>query len=137
MLGSEIIIIYFAALSMRKNQNQYSLFELGSSMVMILALLWLTVSIPFVYASQQMAKENNGKHIAFSLCDSEEESNPLCNTTEEKSPNSGTSFSEEYLHDNHSSDQFFGVDTAYHKCENADTYTAFHGEVQVPPPNRA
>ena len=101
---------------------------------MILALLWLTISIPFVYASQQAAAENSGKHAGFNLC-AEEESNPLGNTTEEKS--SSTSFSEEYLHDHDHSDHSFSIDTLYHKCENADTYTAFHGEVQVPPPNVA
>lgn len=122
---------------MKNNQNPYSFIQLGSAIVMTLALLWLTISIPFVYASQQAANENNGTHIGFNLCGADEETNPLGNTTEEKSPNSGTSFSEEYLHDHHASDHFFAIDTLYHKCENADTYTAFHGEVQVPPPNRA
>ena len=123
---------------MKKNQNPYSVFQLGSSLFMILALLWLTISIPFVYASQQeMAKANNAQNIS-PLCGTEEETtNPLGNTTEEKSPNSGNSISEEYLHDHHASDHFFSINTLYHKGENADDYTAFHGEVQVPPPNVA
>lgn len=120
---------------MKKNQKPYSFFQLGSAVAMILALLWLTISLPFVYASQQAAQDTSAKHISFGFCDSEEESNPLCNTAEEKSPSS--SFSEEYLHDHEHSDHSFSIDTLYQKCENADTYTAFHGEVQVPPPNIA
>ena len=124
---------------MNTNQNPYSALQLGSAIFMILALLWLTISIPFVYASQQkIAKEHNIQNIGSPISSAEEETcNPLGSTTEEKSPNSGTSFSEEFLHDHHGSDHFFSIDTLYHKCENADTYTAFHGEVQVPPPNIA
>ena len=125
----------FCSAFMKKNQKPYSNFQLGSSLVMVLALLWLTISLPFVYASQQLAKANNGQHMGISLCGAEEETNPLGNTTEEKS--SSSSFSEEYLHDHQHSDHSFSINTLYHKCENADTYTAFHGEVQVPPPNVA
>ena len=60
--------------------------------------------------------------------------NPFGNTTEEKAPVSN-SFSEEYLHDHHSTDCFFSIVLQYHKCENADTYHAYHGELLVPPPN--
>lgn len=68
----------------------------------------------------------------------EEAANPFGNTTEEKAPSgSNVSFSEEYLHDNHHSDHFFSAKASYHKCENADTYHAFHGELLVPPPNMA
>lgn len=130
---------YFAAHFMNKNQNPYSACQLGSAIFMILALLWLTISIPFVYASQQKnAQENHIQNLGTLISGAEEETcNPLGSTTEEKSPNSGISFSEEFLHDHHGSDHFFLTDPLYHKCENADTYTAFHGEVQVPPPNNA
>ncbi len=66
----------------------------------------------------------------------EETANPFGNTTEEKAPSS-TSFSEEYLHDHHTTDYFFSTVLQYHKCENAGTYIAFHGELLVPPPNVA
>ena len=50
---------------------------------------------------------------------------------------SGNSVSEEYLHDHGVDDHFISPISQFHKCENADVYTAFHGEVHVPPPNVA
>jgi hypothetical protein len=120
---------------MKKNRKKYSLFQLGSAVFMILALLWLTVSIPFVYASQQQqAKAERMANTGSPLSGNEEECNPFSNTTEEKTPSS-TSFSEEYIHDHHEHDAFISVILRYYKCENADTYVAFHGELLVPPPD--
>ena len=104
---------------------------------MMLALLWLTVSTPFVFAGQQKITEH---HQAADLNDNnpvnEEDSNPFGNTTEEKAP-SGVSLSEEYLHDHHSSDYYFFISSQYHKLDDAGVYVAFHGEMLVPPPNQA
>lgn len=129
---------YFAALSM-KNKT-YTIFQLCSAVLMILALLWLTVSAPIVQASQKALAEHmaNSSDTALPIADNDDEnSNPFGNNTEEKAPTSSTSFSEEYLHDNHKSDYLFSVISLYHKCENAGTYVAFHGELLVPPPNVA
>ena len=99
-----------------------------SSIFMMIALLWLTVSTPFVYASQQ---ESAANHKSAKACDNlpvdEEESNPLGNSTEEKTP-AGVSLSEEYLHDHHSSDYYFLVASQFHKFDDAGIYIAFHGE---------
>jgi hypothetical protein len=115
----------------------YNPFHLLSAVFMILALLWLTISVPFVYACQQeFAKQDKMENAGSPLSVNEEEANPFGNTTEEKAPGSG-SFSEEYLHDHHSTDCFFSIVLQYHKCENADTYHAYHGELLVPPPNAA
>jgi hypothetical protein len=124
---------------MKQYQKIYNPFHLLSAVVMILALLWLTISIPFVYAAQQeLAKENRMANESFPLAGNEEGSaNPFGNATEEKAPNNGSSFSEEYLHDHYKADYFFSIVSQYHKCENADTYHAFHGELIVPPPNAA
>ena len=104
---------------------------------MIAALLWLTVSAPFVYASQQ-ALVKQGKHVGSNLpfaANEEETAKPLTGTTEEKTPNSGSSFSEEYIHDNHTEEFYFSIVAQYYKFENASTYIAYHGELLVPPPN--
>lgn len=106
---------------------------------MMVALLWLTVSTPFVFASQQeLAKQDKIAADSQSplSVNEEESSNPFSNTTEEKNPSS-TSFSEEYLHDQHITDHFFLIATQYHNCGNAGTYIAYHGELLVPPPNVA
>ena len=105
---------------------------------MILALLWLTISIPFVYASQQeLAKESKSISKSSPLSSNEEESsNPFSNSTEEKTPSS-SSLTEEFLHDHHVADLFFSVNKVFYACEDAGTYIAFHGELLVPPPNAA
>ena|SRR3990170_1199284 len=123
---------------MKRYRKIYNPYHLLSAVFMILALLWLTISVPFVYAGQQeFAKQNKMENPGSPRSGNEEEAaNPFGNTTEEKSPGS-SSFSEEYLHDHHSTDYFFSIALQYHKCENADTYHAYHGELLVPPPNAA
>ena len=104
---------------------------------MILALCWLTISTPFVFACQQeLARQKMETSPAPLTANEEEASNPIGNNAEEKVPNSSNSLSEEYLHDHHiTHPYFFSENSQYHKCENADTYIAFHGELLVPPPN--
>lgn len=105
---------------------------------MVLTLLWLTISTPFVVSFQdELAKQGITANDSSLPSDEEDTSNPFGNNTEEK-PASGASvsLSEEYhLHDNHKAEYLFAVTSTYQKCENADTYTAFHGELLVPPPN--
>jgi hypothetical protein len=128
---------YFAAPVMRKGQKTYSLFSKASAILMVFALLWLTVSTPFVFASQQKTAENHKMANADNdIPLNEEESNPFGNSTEEKAP-TGVSLSEEYLHDHHSSNYYFILASQFHKFEDAGIYVAFHGEMLVPPPNQA
>jgi hypothetical protein len=127
---------------MKRNQKPYNCFQLASAIFMILALLWLTISAPFVFASQQeLAKQTKMTSNVSPLDANEEEvSNPFgntTNTTEEKNPNASSSFSEEYLHDHHMEEYFFSVAFQFHKCENAGIYIAFHGDLEVPPPDIA
>lgn len=127
-------------IQMAKRRKIYNNIQLGSAVVMILLLMWLTVSTPFVLASQQeIAKSAKSPSAQSPLTGgSEEESaNPFGNSTEEKVPKNINSFSEEFLHDPHGSDYFFSIARQYHKTKNAGTYTAFHGELLVPPPNAA
>lgn len=122
---------------MKVKRKIYSASHLVSAVVMILALAWLTVSTPFVLASQQeQARQHKMEKATSSPLDSNEEetSNPLGNGTEEKVP-STSSLSEEYIHHNHRTYFFFSVETQYHKHENSGVYIAFHGELLVPPPN--
>ena len=123
---------------MKGNRKKYSLLQQFSAAFMVLALLWLTISAPFVVAAQQeIAKQDKMVKATSPLAGNEEESaNPFGNTTEEKSPGSG-SFSEEYLHDHHKAEYFFSIVSQYHKCEDDGTYVAYHGELLVPPPNAA
>jgi hypothetical protein len=105
---------------------------------MIAALFWLTVSAPFVFESkQELAKQQQESGTTLPISGTEEEANPLGNTTEEKAPSGANPFSEEYLHDNHRSEYLFFISSQFHKCENSSVYVAYHGELHVPPPNAA
>ena len=124
---------------MTTRKKTYNIFQIGSAVLMILLLMWLTVSTPFVFASQQeLAKSSKSSPVQSPMPGSEEESaNPFGNSTEEKTPKNISSVSEEFLHDHHKTDYLFSIDLQYHKTENAGTYIAFHGELLVPPPNAA
>lgn len=122
---------------MKKNLKIFSVSQLISAVVMILALMWLTVSTPLVIASQQeVAKKHKMEKTSAPLTGSEEETTKTPGTnTEEKTPGSSTSVSEEFLHDNHKAEYFLSLSMQYHKLDNAGTYIAYHGELLVPPPN--
>lgn len=123
---------------MKGGNKLYSIFQRGSALFMIGALVWLTVSTPFVFASQQaLAKQTKAETSRSSNTSNEDKSsNPFSGTTEEKNPGS-TSLSEEYLHEHGIQEHFFTEALQYHKGEDAGTYVAFHGELLVPPPNLA
>ena len=121
---------------MKRRCKIYNVYQLFSAFVFIMALVWLTVSTPFIYAAQQeLAKKYKMEKAASPLAASDEESSkPSNNNTEEKTTGS-TSLSEEFLHNNHKADYYFFISLQYQKCDNAGTYIAYHGELLVPPPN--
>lgn len=131
-------MLYFALLLMKKTPQPYSLFRRLSAVMMIIALSWLTISAPFVFEQQQkMAKQNSCACGDLPIAGTEEEANPFSGSTEEKAPKTLNSFSEEYLHNHHQSEYFLSIASQFHKCENAGIYVAYHGELLVPPPNKA
>lgn len=122
---------------MKKNRKTYTIFQKASSIFMMLTLLWLTISTPFVIAAQQeLAKQQKASAIELPVNDGEDDTGSGSNNIEEKVPGANT-FSEEFLHEHHSTHYFFSQISQYHKLENSDTYIAFHGELLVPPPNAA
>ena len=125
---------------MRKRRKTYSIVQKASAIFMMLALAWLTVSLPFVVAcQQQIANQQHTENAGSPLSGNEEESaNPFGNgnSTEEKAPGN-SSFSEEYLHDHHKEDGFLATARQYRSSEDARNYIAYHGELLVPPPNLA
>ena len=124
---------------MKNIPQPYSFFHRVSAIMMIIALSWLTISAPFVFEQQEkMAKENNSSFVNFPIAGNEEEAaNPFSGSTEEKAPKTLNTFSEEYLHDHNQSEYFLSIASKFHKCEDAGTYVAYHGELLVPPPNKA
>lgn len=107
----------------------------AGSVFMMLTLVWLTISIPYVYMSKlQLAADGVASVFSPTTHAEEESHNPFGNTTEEKGPNTN-SIAEEYLHDHHGSDNFFSFTSRIYNCTDSGTYHAFHGELLVPPPN--
>jgi hypothetical protein len=98
-----------------------------SSLFMIVTLLWLTVSTPFVFADQQLKKDASEKQNKSG------NSNPFSNTTEEKNE-TGVNTLSEYLHDTPQLEQFSLILVTYYKCHPSRLYFAFHPELISPPP---
>lgn len=115
--------------------NIYNGSQVASSLVMILALVWLTVSAPFVQASQKRLSEKSTTSSSPSpFAGTEEENSASGNTTEEKKPKTQNSIAEEYLHDRFT-DHLFLHHLLYRNNQDAGIYIAYHGEPLVPPPN--
>ena len=114
-----------------KGNNPYRLRHFASSMVLLLALAWLTVSLPFVYADQQARHQVVQQQQADAPDDN---SNPLSNTAEEKTE-SGVNGLSEFLHQAPAIETaVFSISRQYN-IHSADTYMAFHPEFVCPPPD--
>jgi hypothetical protein len=123
---------------MKCSQKQIKITCIVSSVFMILTLVWLTVSLPFVNAAQQQAIEQSSSAASDNPLNSDEEddnNNPFANTTEEKTSGNFNTLSEEYLHDTHYFDHYVIVPSVEYKLEHVSTYIAFHGELISPPPD--
>jgi hypothetical protein len=105
-----------------------SLSQLISGITMIVALLWLTVSTPFVYSAQQeyrqLVKDNPGKY---------QDNNPFSTTTEEKNESSVNNLSE-YLHDAEQLEKPACLIEKTYKLHDIDPDHIYHPEVLSPPP---
>jgi len=121
---------------MKNEPRIHTMAQRLSALLMILTLLWLTVSISFVYASMDNAGQDQAATSSLPADNEEESANPFGNNTEEKNPGS-SSFSEEFLHHAESGSHFISSVIAFGSGENASLYVAFHGELLVPPPNCA
>lgn len=112
---------------MKKRQRLYSAVHLLSAILMIASLLWLTISLPYVFRTAQ-------QNISWSE-ERGQSGNPFSDTTEEKAPSSSVSVSEEYL-DDHNKITGLAANKLTHDHRHAyDIYIAFHGELISPPPD--
>ncbi|HEU4632526.1 MAG TPA: hypothetical protein VFS22_00990 [Flavisolibacter sp.] len=100
-----------------------------SSLFMTLALLWLTISTPFVNEAYEIKKEISKQ---FPVPQSDEDANLFSNTTEEKNPNANSL--SEYLHDTQPFEKISIALTKTYKCHSSDLYLDYHGELISPPP---
>lgn len=112
-----------------RNTVSISIAKAVAGVFMILTLLWLTVSTPFVYAGSSIKKEAPSK----SGDKTQDDNNPFSGTTEEKSEN-GVNTISEYLHEQELHEQGFTLITSFYKCPPAGLYFAYHPELISPPP---
>ena len=103
-----------------------------SSVLMIIALLWLTISTPFVYAAQEMS-ENTPVSQQCESSQEEECTNPFAGT--EEKTESGVNSLSEYLHETHLLEHGYIIIVRYEKCHADDLYFAYHPELVSPPPD--
>lgn len=124
---------------MSKSRKSYTILQKTSSIFLMLVLFWLTISTPFIVASQQeLGKERKAMSVDIPLDDNEDDRTESSgNNTEEKVPVGGNGLSEEYLHEQHLAKDFGAKITLNYGLEDAVPYIAFHGELHAPPPNLA
>jgi hypothetical protein len=92
---------------------------------MILMLIWLTISAPFVGASMQQKAKTEKKGSSAS---------PLAGTEEEKVPSSPSTTANEYLHENEELQHASATIITSYCTHHITAYSAFHGELVSPPP---
>src|SRR5215217_3113876 len=113
---------------MRPTPRAYSPLHRISSLLMMLALLWLSVCTPFVYAAQKGVKATTEQQAD---CD---EDAPLTNTNEEKSEG-GISLPQEYLHEPlHLHHPVVADRFEFHRYA-ADAHVSYHPDLISPPPD--
>lgn len=102
-------------------------FQRFHSLLMIVLLVWLTVSTPIVYEVQQ-------DYAAMQdTADESDSTGPFSGTTEEKAE-AGSSTLSEYLHEQQHYQPAFSEITSSYKFHPDDLYSAFHPEQLSPPP---
>lgn len=112
---------------MNKANGTYRARHIVSSLGMVVTLLWLTISTPYVFAAQQAQKAQQTEQ---KQCDN---TNPFSNTTEEKNE-SGVNTLSEYLHDLHLLEHDFSIVKKYYKCYPSNIFIEYHPELLSPPP---
>lgn len=108
-------------------KDTYSPRQIAAALLMLLTLLWLSVSTPFVYGAQQSGTTEKASGASQGNYQS-----PL--PDEEKSQ-AGFSSINEYLHEDKHEAQIVAVPLLFEKCHASVTYVAYHPDQHCPPPN--
>jgi hypothetical protein len=120
---------------MRGRRTNNTIARFTSCIFMMLALAWLTVSFPVVYSAQKIAQQKEAATTGSSQNNDDKADNPFANTNEEKTSANSSSLSEEYLHDTHSAEYHLVVLSTKYTIEHHQTYIAFYGDLESPPPD--
>ena len=121
---------------MQRPYNPYNFFEKAAAVFLIVTLMWLTVSTPFIMSMQQNAGTDDIS-VSWPCSDADEDNADGSGNNAEEKAASGSNLSEEFLHEHDFANNYFTISTLNHRQENTDVYIAFHGELHAPPPNAA
>ena len=118
-----------------KAQEIYTIKQKIWGVIMFLSLLWLTISLPFVYDAQQKLAKLSAIEIPLdnNPVENSEESNPLTNSVEEKTAGN-SNILEEYIHHAHEGFTLDDPILSHIDQHSTDLYHAYHGELLSPPP---
>lgn len=113
----------------------YSVKEKCISILLILTLVWLTVSLPYVCDAKKQSVKVDRTTGKTSL-PADQTSNPVSGNPEEKAASGGiNTLSEEYLHH---PEEILALEPAtidHNSFHLIGFYETFHGELLCPPPN--
>ena len=118
-----------------KAQEIYTIKQKIWGVIMFLSLLWLTISLPFVYDAQQKLAKLSAIEIPLdnNPVENSEDSNPLTNSVEEKTAGN-SNILEEYIHHAHEGFTLDNPILSHIDQHSTDLYHAYHGELLYPPP---
>jgi hypothetical protein len=119
-----------------KAKQLYSTRDKAWGILMIFALLWLTISLPFVMEAKEKLSQQTLLSIPLHdmpVENCEDTANPLSNSVEEKAPGNA-SILEEYIHHTHEMLHADNPGLSHIDKHSSDLYCAFHGELLSPPP---
>lgn len=119
----------------KRTQLHIILYKLNAAFF-VLALVWLTVSTPFVVANQFNQDQLTSIESPLDNSGEEETANPLNSSSEEK-PHNCNNLLEEYIHHSAAIIALNDTSLSHSISLDADSYHAYHGELLVPPPNKA
>jgi hypothetical protein len=117
---------------MRQTASTFNPLQKIGSLLLILALVWLSVSTPYVYRFQQKTKTEKQAITAENETDCEE--GGLLNNTNEEKAESGPNTLQEFLHEPHHLEHpsIEQVNEYGHFEQKASV--AYHPELISPPP---
>jgi hypothetical protein len=128
-------LLYLCELMMNGVNSSYNSFQISTAVLMIVVLLWFTMSTPVIY---QFQLQENAAEIALAQPDETENGNdftsyPFSSNSEEKTESNSNGFSE-YLHDLDEINTCSAFLSGHVKCHSDEEYLAYHGKLLSPPP---
>ena len=128
------------SLSLKKmgsNKTKIYSTKVWTAMSMILVLLWLTVSLPFIYQIGILLTDTHQMSSSYDNSNADDTAERfMANNAEEKGSEDPNTFNEEYIHEYEACDaSHMPILQSSILDRGEDCINDYHGELHVPPPN--